>query len=322
MHSPYISIIIPVYNVKPYLRQCLDSILVQNEESWEAIVVDDGSTDGSSEICDEYANKDSRFRVFHKENGGVSSARNIGLDQAQGEWIWFVDADDWITSESIAILSDIIKLHPCDTILSGFIYVSEEGNTSEELHECDYWSDKESFLLKHVCYQNGMILFSKIIIQQNHLRFTEGIKMGEDLEFQYKYYLLCERPIRIKESLYFYRHREGSAQNNPNSLLNSIDSNSVILENLLIFTAGINNKGLDWLGPRIVERIKDLMKAAALSPEIKTSPINRIVRKYVHEYKNLGYKGFNNIMLVAACFDVRIYYLVFKIIKKWKIKFQ
>ena len=93
-----ISIIIPVYNVEKYLNSCLDSVLAQIYENWECLLIDDGSKDSSGKICDEYASKDSRFRVFHKENGGVSSARNLGLDNAEGEWVTFVDSDDVLTN--------------------------------------------------------------------------------------------------------------------------------------------------------------------------------------------------------------------------------
>ena len=91
---PIISIIVPVYNTEKYLDQCIQSVLAQTYTNWELLLIDDGSTDSSGAICDKYAAEDNRIRVFHKENGGVSSARNLGLDNAQGEWISFVDADD------------------------------------------------------------------------------------------------------------------------------------------------------------------------------------------------------------------------------------
>ena len=94
--NPKITVIVPVYNTEKYLRRCVDSILAQTFTDFELLLIDDGSTDGSGAICDEYAKKDSRVRVFHKEIGGVSSARNLGLDKAYGEWISFVDSDDWI----------------------------------------------------------------------------------------------------------------------------------------------------------------------------------------------------------------------------------
>lgn len=94
--TPTISVIVPVYNTEKYLRRCIDSVLAQTYADFELLLIDDGSKDKSGEICDEYAQKDARVRVFHKENGGVSSARNLGLDNARGEWVAFVDSDDYI----------------------------------------------------------------------------------------------------------------------------------------------------------------------------------------------------------------------------------
>ena len=94
--KPIISVIIPVYNTEKYLRRCIDSVLTQTYQDFELLLIDDGSNDSSGTICDEYAARDSRVKVFHKENGGVSSARNLGLDNARGEWITFVDSDDYI----------------------------------------------------------------------------------------------------------------------------------------------------------------------------------------------------------------------------------
>lgn len=104
MSRPRISVIIPVYNAEPYLRRCLDSVQGQTYENLEILLVNDGSTDGSRAVCDEYAARDSRIRVLHKENGGVSSARNAGLAAAAGEWIGWVDSDDWIEPDMFAYL--------------------------------------------------------------------------------------------------------------------------------------------------------------------------------------------------------------------------
>lgn len=95
-----LSVIVPVYNAEEYLRKCIDSILYQTYSDLELLLINDGSTDSSGAVCDEYARRDERVRVIHKENGGVSSTRNLGLDLAQGEWITFVDADDWIEHET------------------------------------------------------------------------------------------------------------------------------------------------------------------------------------------------------------------------------
>ena len=104
MNSPLVSVIVPVYNVAPYLEQCLDSIVNQTYRNLEIILVDDGSTDESGAICDRYAEQDSRIKVVHKENGGQSSARNVALDMMMGEWVLFVDSDDWIELNTLELL--------------------------------------------------------------------------------------------------------------------------------------------------------------------------------------------------------------------------
>lgn len=101
-----VSVIVPVYKAEKWLHRCVDSILAQTMEDFELLLIDDGSPDRSGEICDEYAVKDSRVRVFYKENGGVSSARNLGLDNAQGEWISFVAADDWVEVDYLEGLTE------------------------------------------------------------------------------------------------------------------------------------------------------------------------------------------------------------------------
>ena len=107
--TPKISVIVPVYKAEAYLRRCVDSILAQTFQDFEVLLIDDGSPDRSGEICDEYARKDRRVRVFHKENGGVSSARNVGIEKALGTWIMFVDADDWLCADTISYCSSFFS---------------------------------------------------------------------------------------------------------------------------------------------------------------------------------------------------------------------
>ena len=122
-----ISVIIPVYNTEQYLSRCLDSILSQSFDDFELLLIDDGSTDSSGAICDSYAEKDSRVRVFHKENGGVSSARNLGLDNAKGEWIYFVDSDDEVLPDGLLTMVNCIS-EEVDVVMGGFVEVDEGGN--------------------------------------------------------------------------------------------------------------------------------------------------------------------------------------------------
>ena len=116
-----VSCIIPVYNTQTYLPRCIESVLAQTFVDWEMLLIDDGSTDASGSICDEYAAKDERIRVFHKENGGISSARNVGLNYAQGEWIFFVDSDDSLPKTSLESL--LSRSSDANIIAGGFFFV-------------------------------------------------------------------------------------------------------------------------------------------------------------------------------------------------------
>lgn len=116
--DPKVSVIVPVYNVEKYLHRCIDSILTQTFTDFEVLLINDGSKDRSGEICDEYAKKDSRVKVFHKENGGVSSARNVGLDNARGDLICFCDSDDFVTKDWLALF--VKNIDGYDAVITGF----------------------------------------------------------------------------------------------------------------------------------------------------------------------------------------------------------
>ena len=129
-HNPLISVIVPVYNVAEYLSRCVDSILAQSYENLQIILVDDGSTDDSGKICEEYAKKDARIQVIHQNNGGLSSARNAGLDLASGEYIGFVDSDDWIEPEMYAEMLARMEKYDAQLVCAGRCDV--DGGTGEK----------------------------------------------------------------------------------------------------------------------------------------------------------------------------------------------
>ena len=206
-----ISVIVPVYNVEPYLRECLDSIVNQTYKALEILVIDDGSTDGSGSICDEYKKKDDRIRVFHTENRGLSAARNLGLDEARGEFIGFVDSDDWI---ELGILEQAIsKIGEADILCFG--YDRHPLNAS-------YYSGKEAL----VALTNGNIsnaawdkLYKKDCFSS--FRFPEG-RVHEETATTYKLLYQSSYVICINECGYHYRNREGSISSS-HSLCNLID---------------------------------------------------------------------------------------------------
>ncbi len=205
------SIIIPVYNVEPYLRECLDSVLAQTFTDWECLCVDDGSTDASGTILDEYSAKDFRFRVFHQENGGVSSARNLALDNARGEWVWFVDGDDVIHPNSLGIFHDAIQMHPgtCTVFLSyceGTILPDEWPDTKTELPLV--YPEPCSAGLARFGMGMGSYVMRRVSI--GSLRF-EPFPRGEDSVFMMAYVRNGFGFIDLRRKLYFYRQRVGSA---------------------------------------------------------------------------------------------------------------
>lgn len=186
-----LSIIVPVYNAEQTLTVCLQSILQTKREDIELLLIDDGSNDTSAIICEEFSDKDSRVTCYHKQNGGVSSARNLGLEKAQGEWIAFVDADDMAT----AALIDYMPKNIVDLVCFNWQYTT--GDTErQEMQNCIYnKSAKQGFLKEHladfVFRTPWAKLFRRNLIELNGIRFDERFKVGEDNLFMLDYLAVC-----------------------------------------------------------------------------------------------------------------------------------
>ena len=187
--TPKISVIVPVYKVEAYLHRCVDSILAQTFQDFEVLLIDDGSPDRSGEICDEFARKDRRVRVFHKENGGVSSARNVGLDNARGEWVCFVDADDWIEPFLLAHLLICVMKHDVDAILYNFKKeISPNKFVVDHTLGRDVLVDVDTNIICTIF--KGQVfnyLFRTAQIRVHSLRFDENIHYAEDVLFIIQY---------------------------------------------------------------------------------------------------------------------------------------
>lgn len=175
-----ISVIVPVYNVENYLDRCVSSILNQEEKNFEILLIDDGSTDGSGEKCDNWGTKDARIRVFHKKNGGVSSARNTGLDNSRGEWVAFIDADDEVSPQYLTIPK---KLLGYDVILKSFIERTSDTDLEFRVSETEYLGAKS--IERWFIRQRHNALWDKIIRRGiiGDIRFDSTVSIGEDLLF-------------------------------------------------------------------------------------------------------------------------------------------
>lgn len=216
MDSPIISVIVPVYNVEQYLPHCIDSILTQTFTDFEVLLIDDGSTDNSGRICDEYAKKDNRIRVFHKENGGVSSARNVGLDNAEGEFLGFVDGDDILSPVYLMILLKALEDLHVDLVIAQYTSKSSDAVSLNE--EIMFWEVKDSVIYLENAFCNDMIdgylwnkLFKRDIVLGNNIRFRSDISVWEDMLFVVSYCTFIRLIALIDNIIYYYRHRNGSA---------------------------------------------------------------------------------------------------------------
>lgn len=221
---PKVSVIVPVYKAEQYLHNCIDSILNQIYRDFELILVDDGSPDKSGEICDKYAKNDDRIRVIHKKNGGVSSARNEGMHAAKGEYICFVDSDDFAENDYLKNLLDVKSNYPdCDNIWCGFQTVSDYSKKgcnkviAEENKEVSFYDENDiTFLHKKWLDASPFNkLYLRKVICDNNLKMDINLSLGEDLIFNLQYMDCTNKKIAvINRPLYNYIRTEKESLDN------------------------------------------------------------------------------------------------------------
>lgn len=275
-----LSIIIPIYNSERYLPRCLDSILSQSFTNFELLLVDDGSTDRSGKICDEYAEKDCRIRVFHKENGGVSSARNLGLDEARGEWVCFVDSDDELQLNGLQVMVDGIS-DEVDMVMAGY-HEHEDGrlmiDTSILGMRGRIIDRNEALVLMYPSMDKNEIymgypwgkLFNKAIIKDYGLSFNEQIAIKEDTLFVVSYLCRSEKPVCFT-SIPVYKYFKVST-----GAMGSL-SVSFNPKYLSSFDAVVEMN-------RLIQKLPDL--GSKLSNVAKYEVVNRCYLIYGHMLKN------------------------------------
>lgn len=197
---PYISVIVPVYNAESTLKKCIDSILVQDFTDFEVILIDDGSQDKSLQICEDFAKKDNRIIVVHKENGGVSSARNYGLEIAKGKWVTFIDSDDYINGSYFTIFEDKDLIFASYQIIQSgkLVYrMTSEGLDNHSLSELvdKYGIDSMLRVPWGKFYKRNFIA---------DIRFPADMKVGEDTCFVWKYLSKCKTYGVARKSIYYF----------------------------------------------------------------------------------------------------------------------
>lgn len=206
-----VSVIVAVYQSAETLPKCIHSILRQTYDRLEILLIDDGSQDKSGAICDRNARQDARIKVIHQPNGGVSSARNAGLDAATGEYVTFVDADDWLPPHAVALMVERISAHDADICFGSYTMVTAFGNRKISVGESDSFSksrnaDTYLSLIRKIKFMPGVWgkLLKNELIRKNGLRFRSGVRLGEDTVFIWDYVRRCERISIAADSVYHY----------------------------------------------------------------------------------------------------------------------
>lgn len=285
-----VSIIVPVYNVEKHLEQCVNSILAQTYKNIEVILVDDGSPDNCGTICDNYIIKDPRIRVVHKKNGGLSSARNTGLDVATGEYIMFIDSDDFIETDMVEVLFELKATSNADIACCGMYRYKETSTTlidntisKNEIEILDRITSLKRLILRTIDCSSCNKLYHRELIGET--RFKEG-RNNEDHPFLFELYQKCDSIAYTNKAYYYYRATEGSITNSLNEKSFDIFKNTDDIERI------------------IKEKRLDLTKEFRLSKIYISILFARIIQKagkekeYHSEYKEFIKTIKSNILII------------------------
>lgn len=293
---PTISIIIPVYKVEQYLDKCVESVLAQTEKDLEIILVDDGSPDACPKMCDAWAARVPNIRVVHKANGGLSSARNAGIDVAQGDYIGFIDSDDYILPDMYECLLNALRANHADISICGYTYVDQVTGAADpvESGKCalkDEVLSREEAYEKINAFRSGYSFYvtawNKLYKKEvfTNSRFPEG-KLHEDEYSVHHFFRQCQRIATISKPLYMYVQRSGSIMNTGVSI-RSLDAVNALYDRYTFFKKeGYGALAYDQLNA-VFWKIYDLLPL--LPPGQKTSvwPVVQVVLKALIREKNL-----------------------------------
>lgn len=315
-----ISVIIPVYNVEEYLRECVDSVLVQTYQNFEIILVDDGSTDSSGRICDEYAEKDSRISVIHQENRGPSKTRNTGLNNANGKYIYFLDSDDYIENNALELLVVTAESNDADLVFFDAHSFTDNGDNIKQGYTVNGKYDAKSGyeilteLHKNKDYHCSVVLLfiNRNLLNENNIRFLESAYCSEDMLFTYKIFCSSKIAAQCKSTLYHRRYRSGSIVTSKKSERHFRSCRDVY-EEIRDYSEKIGKTG-DYMATEYTVRCA----FNALDTYKKIPKDKQKLCK--NEYKSLkkdilSYSAFGNISLKMRCYG-KVFWFIYKIFEK------
>lgn len=320
---PQISIIVPVYNVELYLQRCIDSILKQDFKDFELLLIDDGSTDKCSEICESYLQKDNRVKVIHKENGGLSSARNVGLEIAQGKYIGFVDSDDWISPYMYEKLYSFCEEEKLDMAICGVKQCYEEGKK-----ETIYSKGKKRMIMDRKAALTELFVNSSFgeeawnKLYRNHvfenIRYPEG-KIHEDTFCICDIMEKCNKIGFTPETYYFYYQRSNSIMNSMKRIptLDKIESVDLVLKHLKKFYPDIYYNSLYNLASAPLKNLEVVLDDQSPKVKVYQYKLKCFYRKYaIDVIKSQGFPIGTKLIMISLSISAGITHFLLKIKRK------
>lgn len=314
-----ISIIVPIYKVEKYLPKCIESLMAQTYADIEIILVDDGSPDGCPAICDEYAKKDNRIVVIHQKNSGVSAARNAGLNAAHGEYIGFVDPDDWVAPDMYEGMLTAIQREQTDLVICGYDYYDEAGNVDEKrrYHICpdEVVSQKEvmrRFADMPPSIRHGVCnkLFKNNLLHT--MKFVEGLHSSEDVFFLNEYVLRIKNAVIVHKPYYKNLVRQGSATHgglNIGSLADSFAAHDRMYADTIRLYPELKNHAQAFLLDVCVLKYDEAIRKAKVLPveqKKEVTPKFDEMRRYIRKH------AWEAVFNTEIYWKTRIAYLIMK----------
>lgn len=323
-----ISVIIPIYNVEQYLKRCVDSVLSQQEISLEIILVDDGSTDSSGKICDDYASKNSNVRCLHIENSGPATAKNRGYDIAKGNYVAFIDSDDEIKHDMFSVMLKSGYQHNADIVCCNYIQVDEDGNISHTQHTGQEYVLNQDEALKAILIKDKIYsqcwtkIYKRETMDMHQVRNTEGLKTEEDFIYNIQAFACSQTVCIVDKPLYIYTHRNKSLSKDyyRNHINQYIDNRILRLE----LVDNIINKRFPHLKEystyHCIFYYNELIGRICLFPQLYQDPRVYKVMSYIKNHSNilianhqkLGFSKMGGFLVVYLPQTMYLYY------RNWK----
>lgn len=303
--KPLVSIIVPVYQTEAYIRVCIESILRQNWKDWELLLINDGSTDESGRICDYYAGNDPRIRVFHQINSGVSAARNKGLEEARGEYIMFVDADDWIEQSALTILLDTARKYHLSIIQFGVkSFVSSNDVIINDVLESKV--QVYQGLKDYDCFQCGVwgyLLHRDVCASK---RFTIGVRYAEDIEFITKCIASVSALGVLLIDLYHLRLHESSAMSRL-ATYDQVSDHLIVIRNLSTYAHDKTSNEKSFIYKQMNRLVKSYF-SFFIKNDVRPNELKRMNQDFRSIYPLLHSCSLKDLLMFSlAALDVRIY---------------